>query len=1148
MGKIDCFDKIDVPDFKGLKDKFNSLVTDDMPEQQQREIGKKLALEYHENLHNDLNNFKKSIGVKTEKYVSPDNSSKIKEVNDKYDKLISESKQATQNNNNSQIQNTQNENDNATSGRAASQTDQSGTDNSKKTEREKGIIERAQSVTATDPYDRVLQHFSGGGKIDNSVVESLFGNNNKSTEGQRKSMIGLIKKGGQTIDQLAHSLWESDPNENHTTQDYKNAIEDALNSHTSAASMAKELVSRNDPDEAMKKFLADRYGENLGSKEDVLDAVNIVEGMSAEEINHLLELDADETKQDELGNYIDSLNTKSNNAPPSVVNDGKNTSQSDDGSGITHAATAQTRENLNLPEYEKTTKKDEDLNAEADAKIKDGYDAEKLIDKIEKGHQPTDVENTILKKYKAVLEAKVEKDPSDKNISDLYRLVKASDAIGSEQGRALRSRQGFDLVDDSLGGFFIREMDALNVDELTADQKASIQKEFENIQKANEELKQRVSDLESKQSENKAAESVKKIKPEKNTKKSHTDFVEDRKKIVSDIRDKLKKARNSTNVSILPYANELIAIAPEVAKLAKSLVEEGIVKLEDVVKNIHGQLKEFIPDIQEKDVHDILAGEYNEKKKTKNEITAKLRDLRDEAKLVNKLNSVLSGKEPAAPKQKIERNQQIKDLRDKIKSIQKQDSENNKFYTEDVLSDAKKLRSAKDNIESQIKKLEKDLSEGNLEKEEAKKPILENKELQKKYPELYKQALDAKDRLIKLKQEREIRVLREQYANRSRFQKIKDVATNILNTPRTIMASVDYSAPLRQGIIASVGHPVTASKAFVEMFKQSLSQKRFDRWHYDLQESPEFKIMEKSGLYVADPHNPILTAKEEQFMNNLAEKIPVIGKLIKGSERAYTAYLNKLRVDLFNKSIDAFQENGQTFENSPELYKGMASFINNATGRGNLGKLEGSAQTLNTLFFSPRLIAARLNMLNPVYYAKLPKEIRIKALLSMAKFIGVGLSILSLAKLNGLQVEKDPRSTDFGKIKFKDSRWDIWGGFQQYVRFMGQMLSGEKKSTKTGQIQKMGQKYGSQTRFDALIQFARGKLAPVPAETASLLAGKSSVGQPLSLSTEAQNLLEPLLFQDIQDAWKTQGAKSIATIGLPSMFGVGVQTQTPIKK
>ena len=47
---------------------------------------------------------------------------------------------------------------------------------------------------------------------------------------------------------------------------------------------------------------------------------------------------------------------------------------------------------------------------------------------------------------------------------------------------------------------------------------------------------------------------------------------------------------------------------------------------------------EYIPDVTEKDINDIIAGQYNEKAKTRNEATKQLYELRQEAKAINKLS------------------------------------------------------------------------------------------------------------------------------------------------------------------------------------------------------------------------------------------------------------------------------------------------------------------------------------------------------------------------------------------------------------------------------------------------------------------------------------------------------------------------------
>jgi hypothetical protein len=180
---------------------------------------------------------------------------------------------------------------------------------------------------------------------------------------------------------------------------------------------------------------------------------------------------------------------------------------------------------------------------------------------------------------------------------------------------------------------------------------------------------------------------------------------------------------------------------------------------------------------------------------------------------------------------------------------------------------------------------------------------------------------------------------------------------------------------------------------------------------------------------------------------------------VQGSERAYVMYLNKMRVDLFNKYAAGLERNGKTYDNSPEAYKAIAKYVNNITGRGNMGKAEEAAKYLNAIFFSPRLIASRLSLLNPVYIAKMPLDVKKIYLKDMAAFIGTGLTVIGMIyfALGGddeddVWVELDPRSSDFMKIRQGEKRWDIWGGFQQYIRTFVQFAMGEKKSPTTDEI------------------------------------------------------------------------------------------------
>ena len=156
------------------------------------------------------------------------------------------------------------------------------------------------------------------------------------------------------------------------------------------------------------------------------------------------------------------------------------------------------------------------------------------------------------------------------------------------------------------------------------------------------------------------------------------------------------------------------------------------------------------------------------------------------------------------------------------------------------------------------------------------------------------------------------------------------------------------------------------------------------------------------------------------------------------------------------------------------------------------------------------------------------------------------MSVLALAKLNGADVEDDPRSTDFGKIVSGNTRWDVWGGFQQYVRVFAQMATGEKKNVTDKQIKELnGEKAFGETRGDVLTRFGRGKLAPVPSMVWDFLSGRTVTGEKPTIGSEAESHLLPLLYSDVKDAMQDKGVSSLFTVGVPSAFGVGVQTFQP---
>lgn len=495
----------------------------------------------------------------------------------------------------------------------------------------------------------------------------------------------------------------------------------------------------------------------------------------------------------------------------------------------------------------------------------------------------------------------------------------------------------------------------------------------------------------------------------------------------------------------------------------------------------------------------------------------------------------------------------IADLESRIKN---QDTSSRQKTSTIETQQLKDLRAQRDTLREQYQQMEKDMGVADRKKLEMYKSSLKKStaryeqrikdqdfETKKKQPITPdEEAMKLKLERDKIKQQFDLEREKVRLANRPMSEKIWDTVQDVWNLPKSFLASIDMSAPFRQGALLSISNPKAGAASFAEMFRQAFSENKANEWLLKLKESPEYAVMKQSKLYLAEPTTK-LTAKEEQFLSNLAGRIPVIGKAVKASERAYTGYLNKLRVDVFAIGVDQLQQQGITPENNPEAYKSWANFINNATGRGNLGGMEMAAPILNGLFFSPRYVASRINLLNPVTYAKMPAPVRKMALKNFASYLAFGTVVLLLASIAGADVEEDPRSSDFGKIRIGDTRFDIWAGFQQVVRLMAQLITGQRKSTKTGEITELDKDvFPYETRGDVALRFFRSKLSPSAGTMANVMTGENIVGEDVTVQSEVVKNVVPLYLQDIKGIYDEEGATGVITSMVPAFFGIGVQS------
>lgn len=398
----------------------------------------------------------------------------------------------------------------------------------------------------------------------------------------------------------------------------------------------------------------------------------------------------------------------------------------------------------------------------------------------------------------------------------------------------------------------------------------------------------------------------------------------------------------------------------------------------------------------------------------------------------------------------------------------------------------------------------------------------------------------------------------------------KKALVEIIGSSKAIMASIDLSAPLRQGL--PLIHRREWWNAIGPMIKSFGDKDYFDALQKSLEERPNYLLGKAAGLKLTEiSDNPSL--REEQYSSTLASKIP----LVKHSERAYVGFLNKLRADTFDSLIENAEDlNLSTFTRTStndmiptKLGNEIARFVNNATGRGSLdfskvpggkGNFEKIAPELNSIFFSPRLIASRLTILNPNYYIKASPFVRKEAIKSLLAIAGFGLTTNSLLAAMGGKTNTQlsdnkgtfpsipglPTNADFMKSKFGNTRIDPYGGFQPYIVATGRLLSGETTSSNTGKTTALGKGYASHTHKDVVEDFVANKLSPIASLLYVLSKDKDFEGNSIDVKKEIMSRFIPMFLQDLHDIYVDD--PSHLPLGLGAVFGMGTQTYKASQK
>jgi hypothetical protein len=366
---------------------------------------------------------------------------------------------------------------------------------------------------------------------------------------------------------------------------------------------------------------------------------------------------------------------------------------------------------------------------------------------------------------------------------------------------------------------------------------------------------------------------------------------------------------------------------------------------------------------------------------------------------------------------------------------------------------------------------------------------------------------------------------------------------------KSFKATLDNSALFRQGWKTLFTHPSTwgknAAQSFVDITHVLKGHEVLDAANADILSRPNAinGLYQKSGLAVG--------VTEEAYPSAFPERIPGIGRLFKASEQTYTAFLRRMRADVFDSYVTLAQHSGVELSD-PAQAESIGKLVNNLTGRGHLGsKLEPAAGVINDVFFSGRKLKSDIDFLTAhALQEGVTPFVRKQAALNLFKVVGGTAGILAIADaVSPGSVDYDPRSSNFGKIKVGNTRFDVTGGMGSLVTLAARLATHATKSSTSGKVTQLNSgDFGSKTMFDVGVDFFTNKLSPTASVVKDLMKGQDFSGNPITVQNEAVNMFAPLPFTTYQELANDPHSANILAAMIADGLGVSVNDYGPPKK
>lgn len=402
--------------------------------------------------------------------------------------------------------------------------------------------------------------------------------------------------------------------------------------------------------------------------------------------------------------------------------------------------------------------------------------------------------------------------------------------------------------------------------------------------------------------------------------------------------------------------------------------------------------------------------------------------------------------------------------------------------------------------------------------------------------------------------------------SRSLSQKIVDELISLTGLPRELKASFDQSIPGRQGLALAFRHSKEWIASWGTWARSWGSEDGFRVVDQDAQNfiakwkqlAGDDGVVHLNTIDRGAPGTERIAGFEaggEGFIRNVSKRLGT-----EKFERSAVAFLNSQRTRTMDTMFTAIRNTAEAnrqklikagldtpeamlkiAQDEKDSYRNIAAIIDHATGYGG-APLKGDIAS--RLLFSQRFMTSRFQFLvDPIVEGVIKGDMVAAraATENLVAFAGGSAALLAILDMgaekvgvDALNVEWDPRSSDFGKIRIGPTRIDFGAGFLPLIRSAAQIGTGQKKVT-TGEVVPL-EKINMDTlkrespykaRGNVAINFFRNKLDPVSSEVVTRLGyGTDTTGQAptqiMSFST-LENLFAPLLAQSVHDNLRNGG-------------------------